>query len=263
LFAAAAVPESYARQLAKQVFEPWAQELLGLGGPWANATVLDIACGTGVVARVAAAEAGAGGTVVASDISPAMLEVARATASPVGAAPIEYVEANALELPMADQSFQFVLCQQGLQFFPDRHAAVAEFRRVLGVGGVTLAAVWAAEHPLGLFGPIGDVLSERGLPEPYPRAFQPGTYLLSADELHELFVSGGFSDVTVESRELACQWPSSEDAARGVFGTPFGPLVSDLPSAEQATILAALGERLGSGSPLTVRTFANLVRASR
>jgi hypothetical protein len=47
------------------------------------------------------------------------------------------------------------------------------------------------------------------------------------------------------------------------FGTPFGPLVSELPAAEQERVLAALGERLGSGSPLRVRTFANLVRASR
>jgi SAM-dependent methyltransferase len=231
--------------------------------------VLDVACGTGVVARAAAAAVGSAGSVVAGDISPAMLEVARRTAARPGSAPIEYVEANALELPMADESFQFVTCQQGLQFFPDRAAAVAEFRRVLRGGGVVLAAVWAAEHPLGLFGPIGEALREHGLPDPYPRAFEPSTYLLEADQLRELFVSGGFTDVTVEPRELDCEWPSSEEAARVAFGTPFGPVLSDLPSAEQETILGALRDRLGSaspgspGSPLTVRTFANLVRASR
>jgi SAM-dependent methyltransferase len=261
-FVSATVPESYARNLAGQLFEPWARELLGLGGPWAGASVLDVACGTGVVARAVAGAVGSAGSVVAADISQAMLAVARRTASPSGSAPIEYVEANALQLSMADESCQFVTCQQGLQFFPDRAAAVTEFRRVLGVGGVVLAAVWAAEHPLGLFGPIGEVLREQGLPEPYPRAFQPGTYVLGADELRELFVSGGFTDVTVEPRELSCEWPSSAEAAQVVFGTPFGPLVLDLAPGEQAAILAALGERLGSGSPLTVRTFANLVRAS-
>jgi ubiquinone/menaquinone biosynthesis C-methylase UbiE len=261
-FTAASVPEAYARHLAGPLFEPWAHELLARGGPWAGAAVLDVACGPGTVARIAAAAVGAGGAVTASDISPAMLEVARGRAPAPGSAPIEFVEASALELPMADSSFQFVLCQQGLQFFPDRRAAVAEFRRVLRPGGLALASVWSADGPLGLFGPIADALRDHGLAEPYPHAFEPASYWLSADELREPFVSAGFSDVSVEACELGCTWPSAEEAARGVYGTPFGPLVSALPAAEQTAILSRIRERLGPGDPVTVRTVANVARAS-
>jgi ubiquinone/menaquinone biosynthesis C-methylase UbiE len=261
-FTDAAVPRAYLRHLAGPLFEPWARELLSLGGPWARATVLDVACGPGTVARLAAAAVGAGGAVTASDISPAMLAVARERAPAPGSAPIEFVEASALELPMADASFQFVLCQQGLQFFPDRGAAVGEFRRVLRPGGVALASVWSADGPLGLFGPIAEALRDHGLPEPYPRAFEPASYWLDAEELAEPFVAAGFSDLTVEARELDCTWPSAEEAARGVYGTPFGPLVSALAPAEQEAVLARIGERLGGGAPVTVRTVANVARAS-
>lgn len=260
-FTAASVPEAYARHLAGPLFEPWARELLAFGGPSVGATVLDVACGPGTVARVAAAAVGVGGAVTASDISPAMLAVARGRAPVAGSAPIEFVEASALELPMGDSSFEFVLCQQGLQFFPDRGAAVAEFRRVLRPGGVALASVWSADGPLGLFGPIAEALRDHGLPEPYPRAFEPASYWLDAEQLREPFAAAGFADVTVEARELDCTWPSAGEAARGVYGTPFGPLVSALAPAEQDAVLARIRERLGPGDPVTVRTVANVLRA--
>jgi ubiquinone/menaquinone biosynthesis C-methylase UbiE len=263
-FTAGSVPEAYARYLGGQLFEPWAHELLGRGGPWAGAAVLDVACGPGTVARIAAAAVGERGEVTASDISPAMLEVARRVQPVPESAPIDFVQASALELPMADGSFQFVLCQQGLQFFGDQPAAVAEFARVLGAGGLILASVWAAGRPLGLFGPIAEALRDSGLAEPYPRAFEPESYLLDGTMLRELFAAAGFAEVTVEEAGLECRWPSATEAARAVYGTPFGPLVSAVPPAEQETILARIRERLGDGpGPLTVRTYANVVRGVR
>jgi SAM-dependent methyltransferase len=264
MFTASSVPTAYARYLAPQVFEPWARELIARGGPWPGASVLDVACGPGSVTRAVAAAVGEGGSVTASDISPAMLDVARGLTAPPGSAPIEFVEASALELPMPDSSFQFLLCQQGLQFFPDRTTAVAEFRRVLAPGGVALASVWAAGRPFGLFGLIGEALRDHGIAEPYPRAFEPGSFLLDADELQGVFGAAGFADVSVEQVELDCRWPSADEAARAVYGTPFGPSVSALDPADQQSALSAIRHRLHDGpGQLTVRTYANLVRASR
>src|SRR6202044_2237157 len=67
-------------------------------------------------------------------------------------APIEYLECPASAIAASDDSFDAVLCQHGLQFFPDRAAAAAEMRRVAAPGGTAVMSTWAAEHPLGLFG---------------------------------------------------------------------------------------------------------------
>lgn len=88
-----------------------------------------------------------------------MLARLAAIGAPTGGAAIEYREASADALPFEDGSFDVVLCQQGLQFFPARAAAVGEMRRVLRPGGVAGIAVWADGHPLKPFGAYGDALA--------------------------------------------------------------------------------------------------------
>ena len=94
---------------------------------------MDVACGTGIVARLASQQVGAAGTVAGLDINPGMLAVARST-TPPGMA-IDWHEASAEAIPLPDASFDGVLCQMGLQFVPDKHAALSEMRRVLASGG--------------------------------------------------------------------------------------------------------------------------------
>jgi len=105
--------------------------------------VLDVACGTGIVARQAAPLVGADGQVVALDMNPAMLAVARALPAPSGAT-IHWREGDAMDLPFEDGAFDVVLCQHGLQFVPDRARAVREMRRVLAPGGRALVIVLEA-----------------------------------------------------------------------------------------------------------------------
>lgn len=99
-----------------------------------GSAVLDVACGTGFVARRAAAAVGTTGRVVGLDVNPTMIAMARQTldASP---AQYEWVEASALDMPFGDAEFDATLCQQGIQFMPDRAAALAEMTRVTRVGG--------------------------------------------------------------------------------------------------------------------------------
>jgi SAM-dependent methyltransferase len=133
--------EVYERQSVPALLAPWAPQLVELAGVQPGERILDVACGTGVVARLAAERTGSAGRVVGLDINPAMLAVARSL-PPVAGAPIDWVEASVLAMPFPDASFDVVLCQQGLQQFPGRPAALREMRRVLVPGGRVALSVW-------------------------------------------------------------------------------------------------------------------------
>lgn len=105
--------------------------------------VLDVACGTGFATRVAAHVIGSGGHLAAIDINPAMISKARQQPIP---GDVDWRVASALELPFEDESFDAIICQQGLQFLPSPADGLAEMRRVLRPGGTLGATVWAPLH---------------------------------------------------------------------------------------------------------------------
>jgi ubiquinone/menaquinone biosynthesis C-methylase UbiE len=125
-----------------RLFTPWAHDLIERLAPPVGCTALDVACGPGTVAHVLAMRITRSGRVIAADISPAMLEIARAKSVDPASAPIEWLESPAAPIRLADASVDLVTCQQGLQFFPDKRAALAEIRRVLRPGGRAGVAVW-------------------------------------------------------------------------------------------------------------------------
>lgn len=141
--------EAYERYLGPSIADPWTHVLIDHAAPRQGEKVLDLACGTGSVARHVAPLVGAKGKVMAVDVSPAMLAVARALPAPADAT-IEWREGDACRLDLPDEAFDLVLCQQGLQFFSDRAAAAAEMRRVLTGGGRAVISVWQAlqRHPV-------------------------------------------------------------------------------------------------------------------
>jgi ubiquinone/menaquinone biosynthesis C-methylase UbiE len=263
-FTRVSIADGYDRFMLGQLFEPWAVELIARVGLKPGWHVLDVASGLGPVARLAAEAAGPSGRVVASDISAAMLAVASARPEGPGWAAMEYLECPASAIAAADDSFDVVLCQQGLQFFPERAAAVAEMRRVLRPGGTAVMSTWAAERPLGLFGPMIEAMLETGVAEPFPRAFDAGSYCLSAADLAELLQAAGFRDVGVETVELDASWQTAEAATSTMLGTPYGPLVSALPADAQQQLRARLADKLGgSADGVTVRTASNIARGTK
>jgi ubiquinone/menaquinone biosynthesis C-methylase UbiE len=141
--------EMFDRYLGSAIFAPWAQVLLAYAVPRPGERVLDLACATGTVARQVAPLVRAEGKVVGLDINPARLAVARGRPAPEGA-PIDWQEGNAVALDLPDQSFDLLLCQQGLQFFPDRLAAAREMHRVLKDDGRLALNLWQTldRHPL-------------------------------------------------------------------------------------------------------------------
>lgn len=264
-FTAGSVPEAYDRFMAPQLFEPWARELVGRAKLRRGSSVLDVASGPGAVARLAAAAVGPDGRVVASDISPAMLAVAAAKPVDPAWAPIGYLECSVTAIQAAGGSFDAVLCQQGLQFFPDRGRSLQEMCRVARRDGVVSVSTWASECPLGLFGPMTEVLREAGMEEPYPRAFDPQSYSLGAAELRRLLSEAGLRDLVVETVELDAVWRNAEDAVATLMGTPYGPGIRALPAGTQERVRALFAGRLGQSpdGTITIRTTSHIGRGVR
>jgi ubiquinone/menaquinone biosynthesis C-methylase UbiE len=123
---AGSAPEAYEREVVSAVFGAWAPILVELAHPRLGERVVDVACGTGSAARVAASRVGPTGEVVGVDLNRGMLSVARSTVSTDSwsGAPLQWQEANADKLPFPGGSFDIVYCQLGRQFFADRAAAL-------------------------------------------------------------------------------------------------------------------------------------------
>ncbi|MGH7584690.1 MAG: class I SAM-dependent methyltransferase [Gemmatimonadales bacterium] len=136
---AGAMPEVYQAVLVPLIFEPYAEDLVARLARRSPARILEVAAGTGVVTRRMAAALPANASIVATDLNQAMLDVAAAAGTP---RPVEWRQADAMQLPFPDASFDAVVCQFGVMFFPDKARAFAEARRVLRPGGVYLFNVW-------------------------------------------------------------------------------------------------------------------------
>ncbi|MGI8792982.1 MAG: methyltransferase domain-containing protein [Acidimicrobiales bacterium] len=123
--------ENYERYFVPAIGTPVAAGTLDAADLQPGESVVDVACGTGIVARLAAAAVGPTGSVVGVDVAPDMIEVAGRTAALADSAPIEWHEADAASLPLPDGSHDVALCQMGLMFMPDKVAVLREMRRVL------------------------------------------------------------------------------------------------------------------------------------
>jgi ubiquinone/menaquinone biosynthesis C-methylase UbiE len=259
--------ETYEQYFGPTIADPWTRVLLEYAAPQPGERALDVACGTGSVARHVAPMVGAAGKVVAFDISPAMLAVARALPAPAGAT-IAWLEGNAISLNLPDDAFALVLCQQGLQFFPDRAASVREMRRVLTDGGRVVISVWQAlhRHPVyeALFKAtahhLGATISTVDV------SFSLG----DADELRALLSDAGFQRIALTPRSLTIHLPAPE---RFVQLTVLGAATSilafaHLDAAARAALVAAVtnetqavAQRYRDGDTLTFPMFTHIAVA--
>jgi SAM-dependent methyltransferase len=129
--------EAYEARFVPALFAEWAPHLVEAAGVAPGQAVLDVACGTGVVARTAADRTGGRGRVAGADLNEGMLAVARRLRPD-----LEWHRADAADLPFEDGSFDAVLCQSALMFFPDRVGALGEMARVATAGGTVAVQVW-------------------------------------------------------------------------------------------------------------------------
>jgi ubiquinone/menaquinone biosynthesis C-methylase UbiE len=219
--------ELYQRHLVPTVTAGWAARLVDRVGLRRGESVLDVACGTGV-ARVAAARVGRTGRVAGVDINAAMLGVARSLPAGPGAR-IGWVQGSVASLPCAEASHDVVLCQLGLQFVPDRPAALAQMCRVLRPGG---------RLGVSVYGPIEHNPAAFALAQALDRELGPDASMTKRAEhaladaalLRRLAGEAGFQRITIVTETRTVRFASVSDYVRiQLTATPLARLLPHRP----------------------------------
>lgn len=225
--------ELYERDFVPAIATPVSEELMRTADLQPGERVLDIACGTGLIARLAAERVGPTGSVTGIDVAPDMIEVARTTPAPAAPA-IDWQVRDATALDLPNDSYDVVTCQMGLQFVADRPQAVAEMRRVLVPGGrLVINTPGTIQPPFELMErAIADHISPQlgGFVRAVFSIHDPGV-------LAELLRGAGLRDV--EAREYIATFRLPDPATflwQYVNLTPMGPFVAQVPQEAQAAM---------------------------
>jgi ubiquinone/menaquinone biosynthesis C-methylase UbiE len=219
-----AVPPAvnYQRFFVPAIGAPLAGGLVEAAALTTGERVVDIACGTGVVTRLAAERVGAPGVVTGVDVNPGMLAVARSI--PSRGAAIEWREADAAATGLPDAAYDAALCQMGLQFFTDRAAALRELRRLLTTGG---------RVAINVPGPMPEMFAvlEHSLADHVSReaaGFVAMVFTLAEPvELDALLEDAGFSRIAISRRRTVLRLPTPSDFLwQYLSSTPLAPAVA-------------------------------------
>jgi ubiquinone/menaquinone biosynthesis C-methylase UbiE len=202
--------ETYESYMGPALFAPWASYLVQSANPQPGERVLDVACGTGIVARRVALHVELNGTITGLDLNPNMLTVARAAAKREGLA-IEWHEGRAEKLPFPDGSFDLALCQFALMFFDDLRAALAEMHRVLTSDGRLLLSVWQGIERHPFYQTLHEAIQARLGMSVVQDIFALG----DADELRGLLTGAGFQHVEIEAVSMIAHFPNPEGFLAG------------------------------------------------
>ena len=167
--------------------------------------VLDAACGTGIVTRLVAERFGNIGSIVGMDLNPGMLDVARAN-TPTTGIPIEWRQGDLCALPFPDSSFNVVLCNQGMQFVPDKSVALGEMRRVLVSHGRLAFTVWS-EVSL-YFAALAEALRRYVSAEVEKSCLAPFMFR-DAKTIRKLLDDAGFHAIKMQEMTFTRRYPAS------------------------------------------------------
>ena len=233
-------PELYQRYLVPAITIKWAEDLVDRARPRAGEAVIDVACGTGVVARLAAKRM-ASGRVTGLDLNAAMLTVARSV--PSEGAPIEWIEGSALNLPVPPTSFDVALCQLGLQFFPDQGQALREMRRVLtGAGRIALSVYSSIERTPGAHAFVQALDQVLG---PDASRIKRGEHAFNeADQLKALLTDADFRRIDVHTVVQNIVFPSVLDYVRfQLLATPMAALLKNRNEVERQAVIETVASK--------------------
>ena len=203
---------AYEALFVPSLIGPYVPILAAAAGIATGDRILDVACGTGVVAREAARRTGPGGRVVGFDANAGMLAVAceLADAAPSGGAslaPMEWQQGAAESLPFPDSHFDAVACQFGLMFFEDRRAAIGEMRRVLRPGGRLAIAVWGGLAAMPVFA-AEVALFQRIAGQRAADALRAPFVLGDRAALARVAIEGGIEAPVIETHDATARFPS-------------------------------------------------------
>jgi ubiquinone/menaquinone biosynthesis C-methylase UbiE len=258
---AGSVPENYDRYLRPLLFEPYALDLAGRLEVRPAMRVLELACGTGILTRALLGRLPGDATLVATDLSEQMLAIAQQRVSPDQR--LAWQPADAATLPFDDASFDAALCQFGIMFFPDKPAALAQWRRILKKNGQLLFNVWDALERDRIAQVTHDALGD-AFPGRAPKFLTIPFGFHDAEVLQQLVSGAGFSTVRIERVGARGHSASAREAAVGlVTGSPMAGELAEarIPVDEAlAVVERAIRSEYGAG-PLDVPLSAVVVSA--
>ncbi|HWH30347.1 MAG TPA: methyltransferase domain-containing protein [Mycobacteriales bacterium] len=234
---AADAAQNYEDHFVPAIGTPFARRLLATAGLAPGERVLDVACGTGLVTRLAAEAVGAEGSVAGLDPTPGMLQLARSL-SPTG---IEWYEAPAEAMPLPDAAFDVVLCSMGLQFFEDKVQGLREMRRVLRPGGRAVISTPGPTPPL--FQAIDAALADHVGTE--ASCFVHAVFSVhDPAEARELLAAAGFDEVEVETGTVPLRVdPPADFFWQYVRSTPLAAAAAGLDDTGRAALERDVVER--------------------
>ncbi|MEY2467792.1 MAG: hypothetical protein QOF21_490 [Actinomycetota bacterium] len=225
--------QNYQRYFVPAIAEPVSVGLLRAAALQPGERVLDVACGTGLIARLAFDQVGPSGAVTALDVSPDMIDVAKSTTTAPGAQ-LDWHVGDATALPFPDESFDVVLCQMGLMFVEDRATAVAEMRRVLAPEGRVIVNTPGAIQP-------AFELMEQAIVEHI--SAELGGFVRAVFSMHDpeavgaLLEDAGLRSVTTKVTDAPFDLPApAEFLWQYINLTPMGPIVAAAPEAAKSAM---------------------------
>ncbi|WP_043343595.1 class I SAM-dependent methyltransferase [Belnapia moabensis] len=230
-------PKAYTHYLYP-LMAPFTDELIRDARCEEGDRVLDVACGTGFVAKRIAAVSGVQCKISGLDLNEPMLNVARQEPG------IEWYLGSVAEMPFPDKSFDVVLCQQGLQYFPDRQAAIREMARVLAPGGRLSLNVWGALERQPVILALGDAIKK--FLGPTAAEWMTLAYSLNtAEELHSLARDAGLKQAKVRFETRTIRYPDAAALATGFMqATPAAGLFAALADDDKAKFGAHVAEQV-------------------
>jgi SAM-dependent methyltransferase len=232
------IPQYYDQGLGPVIFAGYAADTahrVAVGRP---ARVLETAAGTGVLTRKLRDALPAEAELTATDLNPPMLDLARAKFRP--GERVSFQPADATALPFADASFDTIVCQFGLMFFPDKAASFSEARRALAPGGRYLFSVWDS-HRHNPFGRIAHAMAERFFPVDPPQFYNVPFSCHQIDPIKEMLITAGFGEVGIAVIRQERELPDVANFARAaVHGNPLIDQIQARGGVDPARVVDAL-----------------------
>jgi SAM-dependent methyltransferase len=235
------IPEHYDLGLGPVLFTEYAADIARRAAAHAPERVLETAAGTGIVTR-RLRDALPGAQIIATDLNPPMLERAAAKFKPGEA--IEFRPADATALPFADASFDAVVCQFGVMFYPDKDKSYREACRVLAPGGRYLFNVWDS-HRHNPFGRIAHGVATNFFPVDPPQFYQVPFGYHQIDPIKESLLAAGFADLAIAVVRVEKPIPDLASAARGmILGNPIIDQIKQRGGVDPDDVVAAARDAL-------------------